>query len=170
MLVVIGIIAILAALIFPAVTADQRNAAADSVIARCAVEGVEFNASWEMKDQTPEWWKLRARVGIGSPEARFFPYWRPGCPAKTSTEKALVSAYAFDGQRTVLAIANTNSKELPLDVSVDLAALGWPSGSEPLLTDERNGASIPWNNGQFTVPVRARYYTLVSLRPSPSNQ
>jgi hypothetical protein len=150
-------------------TEDQKNAAADSVIARCAVEGVEFIASWEMKDQAPEWWKLRARLGIGSPQARFFPYWRPGCPAKTSTEKALVSAYAFDGQRAVLAIANTLPKETPVDVSVDLTALGWPSGSEPVLTDERTGASIPWNNGQFTVPVKSRNYTLVSLQPAPSN-
>jgi hypothetical protein len=81
-----------------------------------------------------------------------------------------VSAYAFDGQRAVLAIANTLPKETPVDVSVDLAALGWPSGSEPVLTDERTGANIPWNNGQFTVPVKARNYTLVSLQPAPSNQ
>ncbi|MFN6016309.1 MAG: glycoside hydrolase domain-containing protein [Verrucomicrobiota bacterium] len=151
-------------------TTEQKNDAADSVIARCAIEGVEFNASWEMKDQAPEWWKLRARLGIGSPQARFFPYWRPACPAKTSTEKALVSAYAFDGQRAVLVIANTASNEMPVEVSVDLAALGWPSGSEPVLTDERTGASILWNNGQFTIPVRARNYTLVSLQPSSSKQ
>lgn len=150
-------------------TTEQKNEAADSVIARCAVEGVEFLASWQMKDQAPEWWKLRARLGIGSPQARFFPYWRPGCPATTGTENALVSAYAFDGKQAVLVIANTLPKETPVMVSLDLAALGWPSGSEPLLTDERTGASIPWNNGQFTVPVRARNYTLVSLRPTPSN-
>ena len=150
-------------------TTEQKNDAADSVIALCAVEGVEFIATWEMKDQAPEWWKLRARLGIGSAQTRFFPYWRPACPATTSTDKAFVSAYAFDGQRAVLAIANTLPKESPVDVSVDLAALSWPSGSEPILTDERTGASIPWNNGQFTVPVKARNYTLVSLQPSPAN-
>ena len=151
-------------------TPEENDAAADSVIARCAVEGVEFLASWEMKDAAPEWWKLRKRIGLDCVEARFLPYWRSGCPATTNTEQALVSAYAFDGKQVVLVIANTLPKETLVEVSVDLAALGWPSGLEPLLTDERTGVSIPWSNGHFTVTVRARNYTLVSLRPSPSNQ
>ena len=149
-------------------TAEQKNAAADSVIARCAVEGVEFLASWEMKDAAPEWWKLRARLGLGAARARFLPYWRPGCPATTSTEQALVSAYAFDGQRAVLAIANPQPAATSVEIAVDLAALGWPPGAEPLLTDERTGSGIPWNNGQFTVPLTARNYALVSLRAQPS--
>ncbi len=144
-------------------TPELLNAAADSVIARCAVEGVEFLATWEMKDAAPEWWKLRKRLGLDSFEARFLPYWRSGCPATTNTEAAMVSAYAFDGKRAVLVIANPLPNEMPVEVAVDLSALNWPAGAVPLLTDERTGASIPWKDGHFTVPVKARNYTLVSL-------
>ncbi len=145
-------------------TQEQCNAASESVIARCAVEGVEFLASWEMKDPAVAWWKLRARLGIGSPQARFLPYWRPGCPATSGTDKALVSAYAFDGKLAVLVIANSLDKDTPVEVTVDLAAIGWPARTEPLLADERTGAAITWNNGQLTVPVKGMSYTLVSLR------
>jgi hypothetical protein len=147
-------------------TTEQKNAASDSVIGRCAVEGVEFLASWEMKDTAPEWWKLRTRLGIGLPSARFLPYWRPGCPATTGTAKALVSAYAFDGKQAMLVIANPLPEDRSVEVTVNLAALGWPAGAEPLLTDERTGTSIPWKNEQFTVPVKGMNYTLVSLIPS----
>jgi hypothetical protein len=67
--------------------------------------------------------------------------------------------------RAVLAIANTLPKEMPVTVAVDLTALGLPPGAMQRLTDERTGASIPWNNGQFTVPVKAQNYTLVSVQP-----
>ncbi|MEI8244286.1 MAG: LamG domain-containing protein [Lentisphaerota bacterium] len=144
-------------------TTEQKKAASDSVIGRCAVEGVEFLASWEMKDAAPEWWKLRAHLGFSSPKTRFLPYWRPGCPTTSRTEQALVSAYAFDGQRAVLVIVNPIPRDRPVEVTVNLAALGWPAGAEPLLSDERTGTSIPWKNGQFTVPVKGMNYTLISL-------
>jgi hypothetical protein len=74
-----------------------------------------------------------------------------------------VSFYKTPNGSPVVAIANRLPHDQKVAVRIDLAKLGL-SGPTMVATDERTGQTLDVQDGRFTVPLKGRNYTLVSLQ------
>jgi hypothetical protein len=133
----------------------------ESLLAMCAVTDVTTTGAYMNYDAMGYWWGLRKRLGLV--DAEFTGYWQDNCPAKTATPKALVSLYKTPSGGLVLPVANRQPDPTDVTVTVDLKALGL-AGKTVLAVDERTGQPVALANGTFTVRVKDRNYTFVSLR------
>jgi len=133
----------------------------ESLLAMCAVTDVNTTGAYMNRDVMGHWWGLRQRLGLI--DAEFIGYWEDECPVKTTTPRALVSLYKTSGSRFVVTVANRLPDPTEVTVTVDLKALGL-GGMAITAVDERTGKPLEAKGGTFTVPVKGRNYTLVSLR------
>ncbi|MBM4094969.1 MAG: hypothetical protein FJ276_37000 [Planctomycetes bacterium] len=132
----------------------------ESLLAMCAVNDVLCTAAYMNRSSMEEWWGLRKRLAFN--DAKFTAYWRPNCPVKTPSPEARASVYTWPG-RAAIAIANRQPQDAEVAVEVDLKAFGLSSNAVTAV-DERTGNRLALTNGRFTVPVKARNYTFVSLK------
>jgi hypothetical protein len=107
-------------------------------------------------------------------DATFTAYWRPNCPVKVMTpEEARASVYTWGDAalkavksrvpfRAAIPVANRLPEDAEVTIQVDLRALGLSTSVAAV--DERTGKRLAIKNGQFTVRVKGRNYTYVSLR------
>ena len=126
----------------------------------CAVCDVNATGGYLNVEAIGTFWDLRKRCEVTY--ADFVGYWEQGCPVRATTTKALASVYK---SKSIVAIpvANRLPNDTMITVRVDLEALGLPDRSVRL-KDERSGKRLVLADGSFTVPVKARNYTFVSLR------
>ena len=81
---------------------------------------------------------------------------------KTATPRALVSLYKTPGGGFVVPVTNRLPDPTDVTVTVDLKALGL-AGKTVTAVDERTGKPLDLKDGTFTVNVKDRNYTYVSL-------
>jgi hypothetical protein len=81
---------------------------------------------------------------------------------KTTTPRALVSLYRTPEGRVVVSVTNRLPDPTAVTVTVDLKAVGL-EGQAVTAVDERTGQPLELKDGAFTVNVKDRNYTLVSL-------
>jgi hypothetical protein len=131
----------------------------DSLLAMCAVTDVNATGGYLNVEAIGEFWDLRHRLEIIY--ADFIGYWEDDCPVKATTERALASVYKSEN---IISIPVTNRLPKPANVTVevDMKALGL--GPNATGRDERTGKPVAIRNGSFTVPVKDRNYTFVSVR------
>ena len=97
-----------------------------------------------------------------SDHADFTGYWEPDCPVKTVTPSALASLYKTPAGNFVIPVTNRQPQATDVTVTVDLKALGLEHKANTAI-DERTGQRLELKDGAFTVTVKNRSFTLVSL-------
>ncbi len=134
----------------------------ESLLAMCAVNDVNCTAAYMHGPSMEEWWGLRERLGVKN--AAFSAYWRPDCPVKVvSPEEGRAGVYTWQKKRgAVVPVANRRPEDAEIVVKVDLKALGLSASVAAV--DERTGKRLALRDGQFSVPVKGRNYTYVSLK------
>ncbi|MBC8871233.1 MAG: hypothetical protein H8E44_17540 [Planctomycetes bacterium] len=139
---------------------DQPQPTA-SLLAMCAVNDVNTSASYMHLPSMGEWWGIRKKLGLN--EAEFIAYWREDCPVQATGAGELASVYKWP-RRAAVAVANRLPGDADVTVRIGLDELGF--GSRPVMaTDARTGKTVDVSKDRFTVPVRGRDYTFVSLTP-----
>ena len=133
----------------------------ESLLAMCAVNDVNVSAAYMHTPTMSKWWGLRKKLGLK--DAAFIAYWRPSCPVKALTRRALASIYRWPG-RAVVAVANRLPKDTTVRARVDLDALGL-AGKRVIAIDERTGKRLAMAGGTFSVKINGRNFTFVSLAP-----
>ena len=133
----------------------------ESLIAMAAVTDANMTGGFMNPDVMSNFWDLLVRLKVV--DSKFIGYWEDHCPVKTATQKALVSLYKTPGGGFVLPVTNRLPNPADVTVTVDLKALGLRVGGV-VAVDERTGARLALKDGRFTVPVKGRNYTYVSLK------
>jgi hypothetical protein len=126
----------------------------------CAVTDVNTTGGFMNREAMGDWWGLRKRLDLI--HADFIGYWQANCPVKTPTPKALASLYKTAGGGIVIAVTNRLPNPTEVTVTVDLKSLGLENKAVTP-TDERTSKPLEFRGGTFTVPVKDRNYTFVSV-------
>ncbi|MBT3289886.1 MAG: hypothetical protein HN380_21260 [Victivallales bacterium] len=134
----------------------------ESLLAMCAVNDVNCSGSYMNAQAMETFWALRDELGIADCPRKL--YWEGDCPAKALTASALASVYLSE-RGPVLAIVNRQPEETVVELKLDLTGLGLAPGRALVAHDARRAVQIPLKGTVLHVPVAARNYTFVSIRP-----
>lgn len=139
----------------------DRPELAESLFAMTVINDVWPAGSYLNREATEEFWDIKKRTGLELDETVSFPYWRDDCPAGTAVRKTHAAVYVTP-RSVLIAIANRNPAPTDVEVTLDLEALAIDA-REIVALDERTKENVPITGGKFSVPVKARSYTIVSI-------
>jgi len=131
----------------------------ESLLAMASVNDALCSAAYCNRKTIEQYWALRKRLAFTN--AEFIGHWRPDCPVKAETERALAAAYVMPG-RALVPVVNRLPETATVSVKADLAALGL-AGQAVKVVDERTGESLTIEGGAFSVGIKGRNFTYVSL-------
>jgi Concanavalin A-like lectin/glucanases superfamily/Carbohydrate family 9 binding domain-like/Glycoside hydrolase 123, N-terminal domain len=140
---------------------EKRPELADSLITIGLLNDVVISGSYCNQGAVEEYWALRKVSGITGPNVKSFCYWEKGCPVKAIGNRAHASVYKTS-RGAAIGVGNFLGKAQTVKVKVDLAKLGL-AGKKLTVKDLRSGKVLKLKNGSFSVPIKSRNYTIVTL-------
>ena len=132
----------------------------ESLLAMLRLTDANTTGGFMNREAMGDWWGLRERLDLV--DADFTGYWEANCPVKTVTPKALASSYRTQAGDVVIPVTNRLSEATEVTVTIDLKVLDL-EGKAITAMDERTGKRLELKDGAFTVTVKGRNYTLISL-------
>ncbi len=140
---------------------EKRPELADSLFTIGLLNDIVISGSYCNRGAAEEYWALRKKAGITDPGVTSICYWEKGCPVKAEGKRAYATVYKT-AAGVAIGIGNYLDKPQEVKVTVDLAKLGL-AGKKLTVTDLRSGKILKLSNGAFTVPVKSRNYTIVTI-------
>jgi Concanavalin A-like lectin/glucanases superfamily/Glycoside hydrolase 123, N-terminal domain/Carbohydrate family 9 binding domain-like len=139
---------------------EKRPELANSLQTIGLLNDIIISGSYCNRGAVEEYWALRKESGIIEPGVKSICYWEKGCPVKATGKRAYASVY-ITSKGAVIGIGNYLGKNQIIKVKVNLAKLGLTG--KATVKDLRSGKVLKMTNGTFSVPVKSRNYTIVTL-------
>jgi hypothetical protein len=139
---------------------EQRTDLADSLQTIGLLNDVVISGSYCNQGAVEKYWAMRKASGITEPGVKSICYWEKGCPVKAIGERAHASVY-IKSKGVAVGVGNYLGKDQTVKVKVDLAKLGLTNKSK--VTDLSSGKVLKMTNGTFSVPLKSRNYTIVTM-------
>ena len=135
----------------------------ESFLAMIAVNDLKTSSAYCNVDAIDYFWSIKSRIGLNSDNREFKAYWEKDCPVKAFTSKCMASIYKLNDNNFVIVIANKAKKDQ--NVTIKISANLWNLKNKKLkAVDERSGQKIKISNSKFSVKLKARNYTYITLR------
>lgn len=134
------------------------QAVSEHVIAMSALHDTLFALGLLNPESLREFYRIVDKTGMV--EAEFLPYWRPN-GIRVLAEGVKVSVYRTPSQ-IMAVLVNFTDKDRDVSFETDRAFFGWKNPTSGY--DERRVWPVDVKDGRLTVPVKAKSYTIVTVR------
>ncbi len=137
-----------------------RPELAESLLTVGLLNDVVIGGAYCERGAMSNFWKLIDKAGITDPKAKAICYWEKNSPVKTSQPESGAAVYTSP-KGVAVAVGNLGPKTREIKLTANLKKLDLKG--KAVATDLRTGKQYPLINNIFTVPVKARNYTIVML-------